>query len=83
MSTKEIEPMSGYPGAAQLHINELDREIEAIRIEQLLSAAHPHRRRRTARARAAVGRTLIALGVALVGETRGHATRTAGNRRSA
>jgi hypothetical protein len=83
MSMKEIQPMSGYPGPTQLHINELDREIEAIRTEQLLSAASPHRRPRTARARAAVGRGLIALGVALVGETRGHATRTAGNQPSA
>ena len=83
MSTKESKNMSGYPGPAQLHIDELDREIESIRMEQILSAAHPHRRLRIARARAAVGRRLIALGVALVGETRGHATRTAGNQRSA
>ena len=75
--------MSDYPGAAQLHIDELDREIEAIRIEQVLSAAQPHGLPRTARARAAVGRGLIALGVALVGETRGHVAGTAGNQRSA
>jgi len=79
MSLKEIEPMTSYPGPTQLHIDELDREIEAIRTEQLFSAASPHRRPRIARARAAVGRGLIALGVALVGETRGNANRTAGN----
>lgn len=75
--------MSGYPGATQLHIDELDREIEAIRMEQLLSAASPQQRPRAARARAAVGRALIALGVAVVDETPGHATRTAGNQPSA
>ena len=82
MSTKEIESMSDYPGATQLHIDELDREIESIRIERFLSAAHP-RYARTVRARAAVGRWLIALGAALVGETRGHATRTTRTQRSA
>ena len=52
---------------AQLHRDELDREIETIRTERLLQAASPPRPGISSRARAGIGRGLISLGMSLVG----------------
>jgi hypothetical protein len=78
MNTKEISSMDPRLGATQLHIDELDREIETIRMERLLSAATPPGPTRSARGRAAIGRGLVSLGVALIGDTRKQASPTAG-----
>jgi hypothetical protein len=50
----------------QLHVSELDRQIEAIRTERALATAAP-RRGFVERARRGTGRALIAAGVALAG----------------
>jgi hypothetical protein len=62
--------------AAQIHIDELDREIETIRTERLLRATSPTEPSKAQRAKAGVGRGLISLGVALVGDGHGRQTRT-------
>jgi hypothetical protein len=77
MSTQEFNPMDTKFSATQLHIDELDREIEGIRTERLLHSAAGDRPSLGRRARAGVGRGLISLGVALVGEGRGQSARTA------
>jgi len=69
--------MNGQLDATRLHIEELDREIETIRTEQFLHAAMPDRPALPGRAKASIGRGLISLGVALVGEVRGQSARTA------
>ena len=60
-------------GATRIHMAELDREIEAIRLERLIEATRPDRPSWPRRARAGFGRGLISLGGALVGERRGSA----------
>jgi hypothetical protein len=77
MTNKEMDPMDGLLGATKIHIDELDREIETIRIERLLKAAAPPRAGLPSRAKAGVGRGLIALGVALVGQPAERPHRTA------
>ena len=62
--------MDGLLGATQIHIDELDREVESIRTERLLRDAAGARPSLPRRARAGLGRGLISLGDALVGETR-------------
>jgi hypothetical protein len=47
--------------------DELDREIESIRAERLMNASGPTQPNVATRARAGLGRRLIALGNALVG----------------
>ena len=64
---------------ARLHQEELGREIEAIQTERLVRSATPVRQGLPTRARAAFGRALISLGVALVG--RAGATAPAAARR--
>ena len=78
MTDKENYLMDGLLGATQLHIEELDREIETIRTERLLQAAAPPRPALPQRARAGIGRRLIWLGVALVGEQQRRPARAAG-----
>ena len=78
MTDKESYLMDGLLGATQLHIEELDREIETIRTERFLHAATPPRPAFPQRARAAFGRRLIRLGVVLVGETPRRPARVAG-----
>jgi hypothetical protein len=75
MSDKE-NTMDALLGATQIHIDELDREIESIRTERLLRAAEPKREPIRRRARASLGRGLISLGVALGGETQARVSRT-------
>ena len=55
--------------ASSIHRAELDREIDAIRNERLISAAadRPARAGFAGRTRRSVGRILIAAGMALVG----------------
>jgi hypothetical protein len=77
MSNQE-NSMDTLLGATQIHIDELDREIESIRTERLLRAAGPEREPFRRRARASLGRGLISLGVALGGETQARVARTAG-----
>jgi hypothetical protein len=64
-----MNPMDGF-NATQIHIDELDREIESIRIERLIRDAAVGRPSLPRRARAGLGRSLISLGDALVGEAR-------------
>jgi hypothetical protein len=47
--------------------DELDREIDAIRVERLINEAGPARPALPTRARTGLGRSLISLGTALVG----------------
>jgi hypothetical protein len=67
---------------AQLHRDELDREIDAIRAERLIHAAAPPGPGLSTRARAGLGRGLISLGTSLVGtaDAAAAATRSAGSR---
>ena len=76
MTNRETTIMDGQFSATQMHIDELDREIESIRTERLLRSASPTRPNLAQRARSGVGHGLIALGVALAGETNGRAIRT-------
>jgi hypothetical protein len=55
--------------ASRIHRVELDREIEILRTERLLSAAGPARHGILDRARRRAGTALIAAGRALGGET--------------
>ena len=66
---------------AQLHRDELDREVEAIQIERLVRSATPVRQGLPTRARAGLGRGLISLGTALVGraDAAAAAARSAGS----
>jgi hypothetical protein len=68
--------------AARLHREELDREIDAIRMERVLRSATPARPGLPTRARAGLGRTLISLGTSLVGtaDAAAAAARSAGSR---
>ena len=75
---KESDLMDNRFGTTRIHMAELDREIETIRLERLIEAARPDRPSWPRRARAGFGRGLISLGGALVGEPSGSA-RTAGN----
>jgi hypothetical protein len=77
MKSKETIAMDALLGATELHIAELDREIESIRTERLLRAATPARPPLQQRARTSVGRRLISLGQALVGDSRARPARTA------
>jgi hypothetical protein len=65
-----MNSMDGLLGATQIHIDELDREIETIRTERMLRGTAASRPSLPRRARAGLGRSLIALGDALVGDTR-------------
>lgn len=71
--------------SAQIHREELDREIDAIRTERLIQAAAPARPGLPTRARAGLGRGLISLGTSLVGtaDAAAAATRSAGTRSEA
>ena len=66
---------------ARLHQVELDREIDAKQIERLARSATPVRQGLPTRARAGLGRGLIALGTALVGraDAAAAAARSAGS----
>ena len=66
---------------ARLHQEELGREIEAIQTERLVRSAKPVRQGLPTRARAGLGRGLIALGTALVGraDAAAAAARSAGS----
>lgn len=77
MTTKEMNSMDGRLNATQLHIEELDREIATIRMERLLRAAAPDGPGLPRRALAGVGRRLIQVGVAFVGETQARSGQTA------
>jgi hypothetical protein len=77
MTNKEMNTMDALLGATKIHIDELDREIETIRTERMLKDASPPRAGLPSRARAGLGRGLIALGVALGGDPAGRPTRTA------
>jgi uncharacterized protein (UPF0254 family) len=68
--------------SARLHREELDREIDSLRTERLIRAASPARVGLPARARAGLGRGLIAIGTSLVGtaDAAAAATRSAGSR---
>jgi hypothetical protein len=50
---------------ARIHQQELDHEIETIRIEKLLARQAPHRPGPIARGLASVGRGMISLGTTL------------------
>ena len=67
---------------ARLHREELDREIDSLRMERLIRAASPARDGLPARTRAGLGRGLISLGTSLVGtaDAAAAATRSAGTR---
>jgi hypothetical protein len=76
MTKKERTIMETQFSPTQMHIDELDREIETIRTERLLRSASASRPSLAQRARTGVGRGLIALGVALTGESSRRAVRT-------
>jgi hypothetical protein len=80
--TQEVHTVNETFDAARLHRDDLDREIDAIRTERLIHAASPARRGLPTRARAGLGRHLIALGTRLVGtaDAAAAATRSAGRR---
>ena len=52
---------------ARIHREELDREIESLRMERLIDAQSSSRPWLTGRARAGLGRGLISIGTSLVG----------------
>jgi hypothetical protein len=62
---------------ARIHQQELDREIDALRTERMLSALAPHQPGPTSRAIAKVGRGLISVGTALTSRVDGPATQAA------
>ena len=59
--------MSEAFDAARLHREELDREIEAIRAERLISSAAAPKSSLRARVRTGLGRRLIWLGTSVLG----------------
>lgn len=63
--------------AARLHREELDREIETLRMERLINAAEPSRPGVATRTRAGIGRGLVSLGTALIGTADAAATAAA------
>jgi hypothetical protein len=76
MTNRETTIMDTQFSATQMHIDELDREIESIRTERLLRSTLPNRPSLAQRAKSGVGHGLIALGSALVGDTNGRVVRT-------
>jgi hypothetical protein len=67
MTTHEAYVMNQQTDTVRMRQDELDREIESIRAERLINASGPARPSAATRARAGLGRRLIALGNALVG----------------
>jgi hypothetical protein len=53
--------------AARLRREDLDHEIESVRIERLLHAMDPRHAGVATRARAALGRAFVSLGTAMIG----------------
>jgi hypothetical protein len=68
MKIEEYE-MNMQSESVRIRQDELDREIEAIRAERLLNAVAPPHPTLPSRARARIGRRLISLGTALVGQS--------------
>jgi hypothetical protein len=66
MTTKE-SPMNDMFDATRLHREELDREIETIRMERLLRGSSAPRPGFATRARTGLGRGFITVGTALLG----------------
>jgi hypothetical protein len=67
MTTHEVHVMNQQTETVRMRHDELDREIESICAERLINASGPTRPSVATRARAGLGRRLIALGNALVG----------------
>ena len=83
MTKEEVSTMNDTFHPANLHRDELDREIDAIRAERLIhAAAPPGSPGLPTRARAGIGRGLISLGTSLVGtaDAAAAATRSTGSR---
>lgn len=69
MNRNEVHAMNMQSESVRMRQDELDREIETIRSERLLSAAAPPHPTLPSRARTGLGRGLISLGTALVGRS--------------
>jgi hypothetical protein len=65
----EEHEMNMQSETVRIRQDELDREIEAIRSERLLNAAARPQPTLPSRARAGLGRRLISVGTALVGQS--------------
>jgi hypothetical protein len=80
--TQEEHKMNDTFDSARIRREELDREIDAIRMERLIRPPSTVRPGLPTRARAGFGRGLISLGTWLVGtaDAAAAATRAAGNR---
>lgn len=79
---RRFDSMDDQFDAARLRREELDREIDSIRMERVLRAASPTGPGMPTRARAGLGRGLISLGTSLVGtaDAAAAAARSAGSR---
>jgi hypothetical protein len=64
---------------ARIHQQELDREIDTIRTEKLLSSREPNRPGPVARGLASVGRGMVSVGTALASRVDAPAQQSAGN----
>lgn len=67
MIIHEVHVMNQQKEAVRMRQDELDREIESICAERLINTSGRTRPNMATRARAGLGRCLIALGNALVG----------------
>ena len=67
MTLHEVPAVNQQAETVRIRQDELDREIDAIRIERLINATAPSRPALPVRARTGLGRRLISLGTALVG----------------
>jgi hypothetical protein len=66
--TQEATTMNESFDAARLHREELDREIDSLRMERLIRSTSHERPGLPARARASLGHGLISIGTLLVGK---------------
>ena len=64
---------------ARIHQQELDREIDTLRTEKLLSIQGPHRPGPVARGLATVGRGMVSVGTALASRVDAPAQQSAGS----
>ena len=62
---------------ARIHQQELDREIDTLRTEKLLSRKAPHRPGPVTRGLASVGRGMVSVGTALANRVDGPAQQSA------
>ena len=64
---RKLNTMNESFDAARLRREDLDQEIEAVRIERMLREADPSRAGLATRARAALGHRFVSIGTALLG----------------